>query len=158
MIVVDDPLKPDDALSETKRSAANHWFANTLLSRLDDKQTGAIAVVMQRVHMDDLSGFLMSQSDEWELLSLPAIAEFKETIPLGNGRSRLRQFGEALSPEREPLHVLESLKLQIGSDAFSAQYQQTPVPPGGAMIKRQWIRRYADLLPSDDEQLMTLQS
>jgi predicted phage terminase large subunit-like protein len=113
---------------------------------------------MQRVHMDDLSGFLMSQSDEWELLSLPAIAEFEETIPLGNGHSHRRQFGEALSPEREPLRILESLKLQIGSDAFSAQYQQTPVPPGGAMIKRQWIRRYADELPSHDEQLMTLQS
>jgi hypothetical protein len=158
LIVVDDPLKPDDALSETKRSAANHWFANRLLSRLDDKRTGAIVIVMQRVHMDDLSGFLMSQSDEWELLSLPAIAEFEETIPLGNGHSHRRQFGEALSPEREPLRILESLKLQLGSDAFSAQYQQTPVPPGGAMIKRQWIRRYADELPSHDEQLMTLQS
>ena len=158
IIVVDDPLKPDDALSETKRSAANQWFANTLLSRLDDKRTGAIVIVMQRVHMDDLSGFLLSQSDEWELLSLPAIAEFEETIPLGNGRSHRRQVGEALSPEREPLHVLESLKLQIGSDAFSAQYQQTPVPPGGAMIKRQWVRRYADVLPSHDERLMTLQS
>ena len=82
----DDPLKPDDALSEAKRSAANQWFANTLLSRLDDKRTGAIVIVMQRVHMDDLTGFLLSQSHEWELLSLPAIAEFKETIPLGNGR------------------------------------------------------------------------
>ena len=63
-------------MSETKRSAANQWFANTLLSRLDDKRTGAIVVVMQRVHMDDLTGFLLSQSDEWEVLSLPAIAEF----------------------------------------------------------------------------------
>jgi predicted phage terminase large subunit-like protein len=158
IIVIDDPLKPDDAFSEAKRSAANQWFANTLLSRLDDKRTGAIVIVMQRVHMDDLTGFVMSQSDEWELLSLPAIAEFEETIPLGHGRSHRRQFGEALSPEREPLRVLESLKLQIGSDAFSAQYQQTPVPPGGAMIKRQWVRRYADVLPSHDEQLMTLQS
>jgi predicted phage terminase large subunit-like protein len=158
LIVVDDPLKPDDALSETKRSAANQWFANTLLSRLDDKRTGAIVVVMQRVHMDDLSGFLMSQSDEWQLLSLPAIAEFEQNIPLGNGRLYRRQVGDALSPEREPLHVLESLKLQIGSDAFSAQYQQTPVPPGGAMIKRQWVRRYADVLPSRDERLMILQS
>ena len=67
LIVVDDPLKPDDALSEAKRSAANQWFANTLLSRLDDKRTGAIVIVMQRVHMDDLTGFLLSQSDEWEL-------------------------------------------------------------------------------------------
>jgi hypothetical protein len=67
IIIVDDPLKPDDALSETKRSAANQWFTNTLLSRLDDKRTGAIVVVMQRVHMDDLTGFLTEQSDEWEI-------------------------------------------------------------------------------------------
>ena len=77
IIIIDDPLKPDDAFSETKRSAANQWFANTLLSRLDDKRTGAIVVVMQRVHMDDLTGFLLSQSDEWTVLS-PAIAEFEE--------------------------------------------------------------------------------
>jgi hypothetical protein len=57
IIVIDDPLKPDDALSEAKRSAANQWFMNTLLSRLDDKRTGAIVVVMQRVHIDDLTGF-----------------------------------------------------------------------------------------------------
>jgi Bacterial regulatory helix-turn-helix protein, lysR family len=118
----------------------------------------AIAIVMQRVHMDDLTGFLLSQSSEWELLSLPAIAEFEETIALGNGHSHRRQFGEALSPEREPVHVLEALKLQIGSDAFSAQYQQAPVPPGGAMVKHHWVRRYGDQLPSPTEQLMTVQS
>jgi predicted phage terminase large subunit-like protein len=158
IIVIDDPLKPDDALSETKRSAANQWFANTLLSRLDDKRTGAIVIVIQRVHMDDLTGFLLSQSSEWELLSLPAIAEFDETVALGNGGSHRRRFGEAISPEREPAPVLEALKLQIGSDAFSAQYQQAPVPPGGAMVKRHWVRRYGDELPSPAEQLMTVQS
>jgi hypothetical protein len=100
IIIIDDPLKPDDALSETKRSAANQWFANTLLSRLDDRRTGAIAIVMQRVHMDDRTGFLLSQSSEWELLSFPAIAEFEETIALGNGHSHRRQFGEALSLKR----------------------------------------------------------
>ena len=103
LIIIDDPLKPDDAYSDVKRNTANEWFKNTLISRLDDKRTGAIVIVMQRVHMDDLSGFLMSQSDEWEVLNLPAIAEFEQTIPLGNGRSHRRQFGEALSPEREPL-------------------------------------------------------
>lgn len=157
IIVIDDPLKPDDALSETRRSAANQWFANTLLSRLDDKRSGAIVIVMQRVHMDDLTGFLLSQSNEWEVLSLPAIAEFEETIPLGNGHSHRRQYGEALSPEREPLHVLEGLKHQIGSDAFSAQYQQAPTPPGGAMVKRQWVKRYQDL-PPHSERFLTLQS
>src|SRR5262249_22290883 len=54
-------------------------------------------------------------------------------------------------------HVLEALKLQIGSDAFSAQYQQAPVPPGGAMVKRHWVKRYRDLPPECD-QYLTLQS
>src|SRR3984893_8429416 len=157
IIVIDDPLKPDDALSETKRSAANQWFTNTLLSRLDDKRTGAIVVVMQRVHIDDLTGFLLGQSDEWDVLSLPAIAESDEAIPLSNDRMHLRESGEALSPEREPLHVLDALKLQIGSDAFSAQYQQSPAPPGGAMEKRHWIKRYSELPPACDR-LFTLQS
>ena len=157
IIIIDDPLKPDDALSEAKRSAANQWFTNTLLSRLDDKRTGAIVVVMQRVHVDDLTGFLLSQSDEWDVLSLPAIAESDEAVPLSNDRKHLRKSGEALSPEREPLQVLDALKLQIGSDAFSAQYQQSPAPPGGAMVKRHWINRYSELPPAS-ERRFTLQS
>jgi len=110
MIVIDDPLKPDDALSEAKRSAANQWFTNTLLSRLDDKRTGAIVVVMQRVHVDDLTGFLLAQSDEWDVLSLPAIADTEAVIPTWDGQTYRRKFGEALSGEREPLQVLEALK------------------------------------------------
>ncbi len=157
IIVIDDPLKPDDALPETKRPAANHWFTNTLLSRLDGKRTGAIMAVMQRVRIDDLTGFLLSQSDEWDVLSLPAVAYFDEIIPLSAERTFRRQSGEALSPEREPLHVLDALKLQIGGDAFSAQYQQAPAPPGGAMVKRNWIVRYKELPPVSDR-LMTLQS
>jgi predicted phage terminase large subunit-like protein len=157
IIVIDDPLKPDDALSETRRTAANQWFTNTLLSRLDDKRTGAIVIVMQRVHMDDLTGFVTDQSDEWEILNLPAIAEADEVIPISDMKVRRRRVGEALSPVREPLSVLENLKVQLGSDAFSAQYQQMPVPPGGAMIKRNWIQRY-DELPPRQERLIILQS
>jgi predicted phage terminase large subunit-like protein len=157
IIVIDDPLKPDDALSEAKRSAANQWFTNTLLSRLDDKRTGAIVVVMQRVHIDDLTGFLSGQSDEWDVFSLPAIAYSDEVIPLSPQRAYRRKAGEALSPEREPLHVLDALKLQIGSDAFFAQYQQSPAPPGGAMVKRYWVVRYSELPPAS-ERRFTLQS
>jgi hypothetical protein len=157
IIVIDDPLKPDDAYSEAKRNAANEWFKNTLLSRLDDKRTGAIVIVMQRVHMDDLTAFVTEQSDEWEILNLPAIADADEDIPISAENVHHRKAGEALSPAREPLSVLESLKQQIGSDAFYAQYQQMPVPPGGAMIKRHWIERY-DELPPEQDRLIILQS
>ena len=123
IIVIDVPLKPDDAYSEAKRSAANEWFRNTLTSRLDDKRTGAMVSVMQRVHMDDLTGFVQTLSDDWRLLKLPAIAEIDEDIPISDTKVYHRKAGEALSPEREPIAVLESLKLQLGGDTFSAQYQ-----------------------------------
>jgi predicted phage terminase large subunit-like protein len=127
-----------------------------LLSRLDDKRTGTIILVMQRVHMDDLTGFVTGQSDEWEVLNLPAIAEVDEEIPISDTKVYRRRVGEALSPVREPLSVLENMKVQLGSDAFSAQYQQMPVPPGGAMIKRHWIKRYVQLPPR--ERSLMLQS
>ena len=86
LIIIDDPLKPDDAFSVERRSAGNQWFTNTLLSRLDDKRTGAIIVAMQRVHMHDMTGFLLGQSNDWEVLSLPAIADCDQDIPVwGNG-------------------------------------------------------------------------
>jgi predicted phage terminase large subunit-like protein len=157
IIIIDDPLKPDDALSDPKRNAANQWFTNTLLSRLDDKRTGAIVVVMQRVHMDDLTGFLLEQSDEWTVLSLPAIAQIDQEVPTWDGRIYNRIQGELLSPEREPFEVLTALKAHLGSAAFSAQYQQQPEPPGGAMIKRAWVRRYKEL-PIPSQRLFTLQS
>ncbi|HEU5067791.1 MAG TPA: phage terminase large subunit [Sphingomicrobium sp.] len=157
IIIIDDPLKADDAMSEVKRTAANQWFLNTLVSRLDDKRTGAIVIVMQRVHMDDLTGFVQEQSDEWEVLSLPAIAEYEQVVPLSSGQTYRRDPGTALFPDREPIKVLEAMKLQIGSADFSAQYQQMPVPPGGAMIKRTWVQRY-DELPHRSERLFILQS
>jgi predicted phage terminase large subunit-like protein len=157
LLVIDDPLKPEDALSEAKRGAANEWFRTTLMSRLDDKRTGAIVIAMQRVHMDDLSGFVLSLSDDWTVLNLPAIAEIDEDIQLSATQVHHRRAGDVLSPEREPLWVLEALRQQLGSDAFSAQYQQAPAPPGGAMIKRAWVRRYSELPPKAD-QFLTLQS
>ena len=157
VIIIDDPLKPIDALSETKRGAVNQWYASTLLSRLDDKRTGAIVIVMQRVHIDDLTGFVLAQSEGWAHLSLPAIAEHDEAIQLADNKVYHRRAGQPLAPEREPLRLLEDLRRQLGSELFSAQYQQAPVPPGGAMIKRHWVQRYSEL-PSEDRRLSILQS
>src|SRR5271155_1862759 len=113
IIVIADPLKPDDAYSQARRNAANEWFKSTLLSRLDDKRTGAIVIVMQRVHMDDLTGFVLSMSNEWEVLNLPAIAEGDEDVPTSATKVYHRKAGQALSPVREPLSVLENLKVQL---------------------------------------------
>ena len=157
IIIIDDPLKPSEAYSASAREAANQWFANTLLSRLDDKQTGAIVIVMQRVHMNDLSGFVQQAGDDWTVLSLPAIATCDQDIPLLGGKVHHRRVGEVLSPRREPLATLKSIQMVLGGDLFSAQYQQEPVPPGGMMIKRAWVQRYTEL-PPKEEQLCTIQS
>ena len=156
-IIIDDPLKPLDAVSQSRRDAVNEWFANTLLSRLDSKLEGVIIVVMQRVHMHDLTGFLLHQSDDWEVLSLPAIAEGPGEISIAPGRFHLRCAGDVLSPTRESLEVLEGIKRQLGSDLFSAQYQQAPVPPGGAMVKRAWLKYYK-LLPETSSRPFIIQS
>ncbi|NIJ60254.1 putative phage terminase large subunit-like protein [Pseudochelatococcus lubricantis] len=143
LIIIDDPIKPADALSEVRREAVNQWYNNTLLSRLDDKLNGAIVIVMQRVHMDDLVGFVTRQQAEpWTILTLPAIATHDQIIATGAGRSHTYRTGEVLHPAREPEALLDRYRQQLGSDVFSAQYQQEPVPPGGAMIKRAWVLRY----------------
>jgi predicted phage terminase large subunit-like protein len=141
-IVIDDPLKPADALSDARRESTNEWFSHTLLSRLDDKRTGAIVIVMQRLHQHDLVGHVQELSPGWTVLSLPAIAEAEHRVQIGPDRWKVRRVGELLHPEREPLAALEEIKANLGSDIFSAQYQQSPVPPGGAMIRRDWVRRY----------------
>jgi hypothetical protein len=77
MIIIDDPQKADDALSESSRRATHTWFDNTLLSRLNNKRDGAIIIVSRRLHQDDLVGHVIEQG-EWHVLALPAIAEVEE--------------------------------------------------------------------------------
>lgn len=143
LIIIDDPLKAADAYSEAKRTAANDWFGSTLMSRLNDKKNGAIVIVTQRVHANDLVGHVLETSgDDWTVLELPAIAEEPQRIQIGDNRWHQRFPGDLLHPEREPREILDRLQRDIGPDAFSAQYQQRPVPPGGAMFKRDWLKYY----------------
>src|SRR5206468_3061238 len=77
IILIDDPLKPEEALSEAQRQAANEWFDHTLYSRQNDKRHGAIVIIMQRLHEDDLVGHVLAQ-EPWDIVSFPAIAEKDE--------------------------------------------------------------------------------
>jgi predicted phage terminase large subunit-like protein len=140
IFIIDDPQKPADAQSETLRKRVNDWFSNTLRSRLDNKEKGVIIVVMQRVHMNDLTGHLLEHSGGWTVLNLPAIAEHDEDIPVGDGDYHRRKAGDALHPEYESLATLQTLQSEVGSEIFAAQYQQAPVPSGGAMIRRDWFK------------------
>jgi predicted phage terminase large subunit-like protein len=139
LLIIDDPLKPQDAHSENARDSLKQWYSNTLLSRLDHKTEGSIIVVMQRLHPDDLVGHLLEQ-EGWAHLNLPAIAEEDMTIRLGANRSHSRRVGDLLHPERESQVALDELKAEMGSMEFAAQYQQTPVPIGGNLIKWSWFK------------------
>jgi predicted phage terminase large subunit-like protein len=141
LIVLDDPQKPDEALSEAHRNSAGQWFDTTLLSRLDSKSDGAVVIVMQRLHEDDLAGRLLEKGG-WPHLKIPAIAEQDERIPIGPGRSYRRKVGTVIDPRRESLEDLERLKQQMTELFFSAQYQQEPIPLAGNIIKAEWFKEY----------------
>ncbi len=141
IIIIDDPIKPDDASSETTRKNVLTWFRNTLLSRLNNKKTGSIVLVMQRLHEEDLAGHLLEDGG-WRHLCLPAIAEDDLEIAIGDGKTKLFREGEVLHPERESRAQLDRLRRSMGTATFSAQYQQSPVPAEGLHVKRDWLRFY----------------
>lgn len=148
LIVVDDPIKPVSATSEKERQRANSTFDSTLLTRLNSKVEGAIVVIMQRLHEDDLVGHLLATGD-WEVVSIPAIAEEAGTFQLNDrGDTYHRAAGEVLHAAREPLEALQMLQRAQGTLTFSAQYQQAPIPLAGNIIKREWLRYY-DSLPKE---------
>ena len=146
ILIIDDPLKPTDA-GRWREHVNETVLQNTALRASTTKQNGAIVVVMQRLHTDDLTGTLLRTSDEWTLLNLPAIAEQDETIQIGADQYHTRHVGEVLHAEREPRSVLDRIRFCNWSGQFAAQYQQAPIPPGGLMIKPDWVRRY-DQLPA----------
>jgi predicted phage terminase large subunit-like protein len=156
-VIIDDPLKPGDAMSESRRASANEWFDGTLYSRLNDKAKGVIVIIMQRLHEDDLVGHVLRR-EGWDVLSFAAIAETDEKLvvdtPFGP-RQFGRSIGEALHPERESLETLGQIRAMIGEYNFAGQYQQTPAPAGGGMVKAAWFRRYRiEDLPSSFDRIV----
>jgi len=135
LLIIDDPLNANDALSDTNRASVNEWFTRTLYTRLNNKARDTVIVVMQRLHQDDLTGHLIEKGG-WDRLVLPAIAPRDMNI---------WRAGEPLQT-REPLNVLDDLKRQLGTSTFNAHYLQDPVPELGNMLKREWLKWY-DQLP-----------
>lgn len=140
ILIVDDPLNPLQATHAGQRDAANAWFDHTFASRLDDKQRGAIIVVMQRLHAEDLSGYLLAKGT-WEHLSLPAIAPKRTMIQIGKF-SYNRAEGEPLHAAREDAGLLERMQQEMGHHHFAAQYQQAPQKLASQFIKPEWFKRF----------------
>lgn len=149
-IIIDDPLKPVEAFSDIQREKVNELYGNTVNSRLNDKNTGRILVVMQRLHAHDLSGFLFENDPDFKSIVLPLIAVKDEEWQIKNhitGKIVIykRKKGELLHPEREGEKVVNSYRNSMSPFVFSAQYQQNPIPIGSGMIKQEWITTYQEL-------------
>lgn len=140
-IIVDDPTKSKDAASQAVRESDKAWLLNTLMTRLNDLQTGVIILVMQRLHEGDLVGVLKERGG-WKELKLPAIAQQDELIVTGPERCYQRREGHALHLARQSLAALEQQRAEMGSANFAAQYLQEPVPAAGNLVKAEWLKTY----------------
>jgi len=133
--ILDDPMSSQQALSDSERCTNNRWVVNTLPQRLNDPATGAMIVIMQRLHEIDTTGFLLSEDPEsWLHLVLRLVAEEDErwVFPI-SGRVVERKKGEVLQPTRfTPDVVAEKQRDRM---VWAAQYQQRPAPLEGNMIK-----------------------
>ncbi|MEQ1706355.1 MAG: phage terminase large subunit [Rickettsiales bacterium] len=142
-LIIDDPISPAQAMNKNWRTRVNSWFDNTFATRLDNKKKGVIVLVMQRLHSEDLSGYLLAKGG-WEHLCLPAVSMQQKKYSF-KAVTKIREAGELLHPERENMFLIERAKIELGSSAFAAQYQQNPQPEDGGMIKRNWLARYTNL-------------
>lgn len=123
-IIIDDPLKPDDANSDAKRNAVNERYNSTIRSRVNDRET-PIIVIMQRLHEEDLSGFLLNggSGEKWDHLCLPALDE----------------NNNPLWEEKHSFDELEQIR-QANRYNFAGQYMQTPSPAEGGEWRKDWFR------------------
>jgi len=144
IIILDDPQKADDTISETRRKSLKAWYDNTLRSRLNSQETGAIVIVMQRLHADDLIAHVQ-QHERWDVLSLPAIAEQDEIYRFDTayGRRKVRRkAGNPLHPALVSAETLIAQKEAMTDYNYSAQYQQNPQPEKGNIVQREWLKYY----------------
>lgn len=141
-LLVDDPVKTQDALSETLRERVNFTWANTIISRRNSDDT-PIIIVAQRTHQHDLCGFLLDEEGtveeggRWDLLQLPAI--------LDEGTEDERSFW----PSRRPLEELKKLR-ELNPWVFNTQQQQKPMPIEGLLFPKEETK-YFEVIPDDPE-------
>lgn len=121
-IIIDDPIKPEDALSDNLREKVNLRFESTIRNRVNSRNT-PIIIIMQRLHENDLCGYLMGvEPDKWKVVSLPAIQR---------GESGEE---ESLWPHKWSLDELKGFQ-QTNSFVFETQYMQNPTPLEGLMYR-----------------------
>lgn len=146
LLIVDDPVKNmEDAQSATMREKAWSWFTSTAYTRLEPD--GRVLIIQTRWHDDDLSGRILKEMpNEWQVLSLPAIAEHDERYPIAGCDPFIRREGDALWPERFSAERLAAIRADVGGTVWASLYQQRPTPDGGLIWHREWFNnRYREL-------------
>lgn len=143
VIIVDDPHNPSKIYSNSERGKVISWFENVLMSRLNDRRNGKIVIVMQRLHINDLTGHLLEKSgNSWEVLSIPLIAEKNTVYEFNEKIYKILSKDEILHKSRNTIEDVKKLKNDLGSQAFLAQYQQNPSSSESGIIKKDWIEEF----------------
>jgi predicted phage terminase large subunit-like protein len=157
ILIIDDPHNVKRADSETMREADLQQFDRTVRSRLDDQEAGAIVIVMQRLHENDLTGHVLQEEPgEWTHLKIPAVATKRTVITFPkSGDIKVRNVGDVLLPSYQSKDRLRKLRKGMGSYGFAGQYQQEPADPAGGILKRKWWKRWRELPARFDRMLIS---
>ena len=139
IMVVDDPISADNSKRKVERDRVIHSFRETLTTRTQRPETFVMVIVMQRLHENDLSGYLMAQDSfhqYWELIKLPAYADSeKDVFP----QKMYAKYKEHMFwPSYLTTRFLDERRLMLGT-AYNGQYLQNPIPSAGNIILTSWI-------------------
>lgn len=135
ILIIDDPHNPSHIHSPKLRAKTIDWFEQTFATRLNHSSSGAIVLVMQRLHEEDLCGYLTkSLPGKWEVLTLPAICQEDQTIQLSCRKVHLTA-GESLHKNRDDTESLLQLEREMGKYNFAAQYLQAPISSESLMLE-----------------------
>jgi len=145
-VIVDDPLSPDDSLSDQIRNDVNETIRNTLFSRFNNPNTGRFVLIMQRLHDDDPSARLLNSGDGFAHLNLPAEDSPGRTITIGNATWKYPESG-LLFEKRLGNDVLAAKRNELGPYNYAGQYLQRPSPPEGGELKTTAVRYYRKINP-----------
>jgi predicted phage terminase large subunit-like protein len=147
VIVIDDPITPENALSDVTRKSTNDWLFRDLFQRQNDPGKSPIILVMQRVHQNDTTGYAMElEPGVWrqDKFSLLAAEDETWTFPI-SGRVVKRKKDECLDPKRFPPKVVK--QKQLDRFTFAGQYLQEPAPLEGNLIRRSDVQYYGGIDP-----------
>ena len=135
ILIIDDPHNPTHIYSNKRRQNVIEWFESTFSSRINNKSKGAIVLVMQRLHMEDLAGYLLNTAPNiWQLLKIPVIANDHRIYQIMD-RSYCQNEGEILHNQRYSEDILAKTETEMGKSNFRAQYLQEPVTANISMLK-----------------------